>query len=378
MKIISIFVGLISLVTLEAQDLLITNVRVFDGQGVHQDTVLRIQGGRFISSSDVDVSELEGAVVIDAAGKTVLPGLINSHVHAWSKSQLKLALKAGVFALLDMHAPEASAARMRNAGLNETYAKYYSAGYAATAYRGHGTQFGYPVPVLGDSLPPEDFVAKRKLSGSDYIKIIYEPSRATLSLSQIDRLIKSAHKHDLLAVAHISNLKNALELAELKVDALVHVWDDQMISNSQLSLIKESGLFVVPTLAVHEQVKKYYSENEIENNMLEIDSICENVSRLYAAGVPILAGTDPPNLGINYGSSIYRELELLVASGLSELDALKSATSNPATYFDLKGLGRLAPGEEANFILVAGDPTTNISDIRNIESIWIQGKNIKK
>ncbi|MEM0939134.1 MAG: amidohydrolase family protein [Bacteroidota bacterium] len=133
----------------------------------------------------------------------------------------------------------------------------------------------------------------------------------------------------------------------------------------------------MPTLTVREQSKKFYAENNIENEMLELDDICKNVQLLHRAAIPILAGTDPPNFGINYGSSIHRELQLLVRSGLSPTEALKTATSNPVIHFNREDLGFIKAGMPAHFILVAGDPIKNIDAIKNLESIWIDGQQIQ-
>ncbi len=358
--------------------LVIQNVRLFDGVKVEEKVSIEIVQGHFQRIGARPLETSDSTRTIDGTGKTILPGLINAHVHVWSKSQLKLALRAGVFAVLDMHSPENLIGKLREPGLTYKYAAYYSAGYAATAKGGHGTQYGYEVPYIGPEMTPEAFVRDRKTNHSDYVKIIYEPVRRTLSLDQIERIIRESHKQDLMAVAHISNLRNALEIAPLGIDALVHVWDDEVISRQQVRALKQSGLFIVPTLAVHEQVKKYYTENGIKNKMLDLSDLCENVRRLHKARVPILAGTDPPNLGINYGSSIYRELELLAQSGLSDLEALKAATSNPATYFSLENLGFIKEGYRANFILIDGDPTTNVSDIRKLDSVWIDGQKINQ
>ena len=70
----------------------------------------------------------------------------------------------------------------------------------------------------------------------------------------------------------------------------------------------------------------------------------ETVRRLKAAGVPILAGTDAINPGTAHGASIHRELELLVAAGLSPSEALAAATSVPAASFGLSGRGPHRPG----------------------------------
>jgi imidazolonepropionase-like amidohydrolase len=102
----------------------------------------------------------------------------------------------------------------------------------------------------------------------------------------------------------------------------------------------------------------------------------DNIRVLHRAGVPIVAGTDAPNPGVEHGISLHRELELLVAAGMSPLDALKAATSVAASAYRLNGHGRIVPGARADMILVKGDPTTDILATRNIVSIWKCGQRL--
>jgi imidazolonepropionase-like amidohydrolase len=97
------------------------------------------------------------------------------------------------------------------------------------------------------------------------------------------------------------------------------------------------------------------------------------VAALEAAGVPLLAGTDAPNPGTTHGASLHRELELLVAAGLTPVEALTAATSTPARMFGLLDRGRIAPGLRADLLLVAGDPSIDITTTRAIVYVWRNG-----
>jgi imidazolonepropionase-like amidohydrolase len=99
----------------------------------------------------------------------------------------------------------------------------------------------------------------------------------------------------------------------------------------------------------------------------------ENVGRLVDAGVTILAGTDAPNPGTVFGASLHRELELLVRCGMTPTQALAAATAAPASVFNLADRGRIAPGQRADFVLVSGDPLTDITATRAIAQIWRAG-----
>src|SRR5262249_36070191 len=104
----------------------------------------------------------------------------------------------------------------------------------------------------------------------------------------------------------------------------------------------------------------------------------ETARRLTALGVPILAGTDAPSMGVSYGVSLHRELELLVAAGLSPAEALAGATSLPAVAFGLSDRGRIASGLRAALLLLDGDPMTDIKATRKIIGVWKRGRPIDR
>jgi imidazolonepropionase-like amidohydrolase len=99
----------------------------------------------------------------------------------------------------------------------------------------------------------------------------------------------------------------------------------------------------------------------------------EAVRQLARAGVPLLTGTDSPSPGQTYGAAVHGEMELLVATGLTPVQALTAATSAPARAFRLTDRGTIAPGKRADLVLVDGDPTTDITATRRIVAVWKKG-----
>jgi amidohydrolase family protein len=95
----------------------------------------------------------------------------------------------------------------------------------------------------------------------------------------------------------------------------------------------------------------------------------------FRAGGLLLAGTDPTGGGgVIPGYSDQREIELLVESGLTPLEAIKVATLNGATYLGRsKSVGSIAPGKQADLVVIDGDPSTRIEDIRKVELVFKQG-----
>ncbi len=99
------------------------------------------------------------------------------------------------------------------------------------------------------------------------------------------------------------------------------------------------------------------------------------VRELHDAGVDILAASDvsepiPILGGLAHGASLHHELQLLVAAGLTPQDALRAATSRPACRFGLTDRGRIAPGTQADLVLVDGDPLNDIADTLSIRRVW--------
>jgi imidazolonepropionase-like amidohydrolase len=137
-------------------------------------------------------------------------------------------------------------------------------------------------------------------------------------------------------------------------------------------------VYIIPTLITLQRALKLGEQQGWAKNLLTFKNIQEEVMSVYDANIPILAGTDPPNFDINYGNDLLKEIQLLAESGLLPIDALKAATSNIAIEFDIPNLGFIKKGEEANFIIVNGDPTQYISSIENIESIWKNGIKINE
>jgi diketogulonate reductase-like aldo/keto reductase len=103
-----------------------------------------------------------------------------------------------------------------------------------------------------------------------------------------------------------------------------------------------------------------------------------SVQSLADAGVRILAGTDAGVPGTAHGASLHRELELLTQCGLTATQALAAATAVPAACFGLSDRGRVAPGRQADLVLVRGDPTTEITHTRNILAVWRRGQRIDR
>ncbi len=375
MKKIILLLVLFGMHSLYAQDsFIIKNVRLFDGEKVIENTSVLIENGKISKIAPV-IKENHNS--IDGAGKTLIPALTNAHVHAWSPSSLQEAAKAGVINVLDMHGVEQYQGMLKVFKDSTNYANFFVAGAAATMPEGHGTQFGFPTPTLTKPEEAKQFISDRVVAKVDYIKIILEPWKKTLSHETVKALIDEAHKQNMVAVVHISKVDDAYKVLNNNANGLVHLWWDKLLPEDQLQkLSKEKNFFVIPTLLTSIKATVAIKQANPNATFLSEEQMKSEIKRLYDAGIPILAGTDPPNAQINYGTDLYKELILLSESGIPTIDVLKGATSIPIKRFKLGKKGMIKKGYVADLILLDGNPLKEINDISKINTVWKAGKKV--
>jgi len=388
----------------------IRDVRVFDGERVWPKATVLLRDG-LIQAIGEGIAIPDGAEIIDGRNRTLLPGLIDAHVHAWGDAR-KDALRFGVTTELDMftdfHLLQ-DARRERESLAATDRADLWSAGTLATVPGGHGTEYGMKIPTLTTPAEAPAWVAARKREGSDYIKIVREDLQVyadarripTLDAATAAALIDAAHRQGLKAVVHASAQQSARESLRDGIDGLAHVFQDTPADADVVKMAKQRGVFVVPTLTViagfagekstladDGRIAPWLTAAQKQTlaarlaigaaNPALIANARESVRRFHAAGVMLLAGTDAPNPHTTHGAALHEELEQLVGAGLSPIEALVAATSAPAKAFGLPDRGRIAPGLRADLLLLDGDPTRDITATRAIFAIWKNGHRIDR
>jgi imidazolonepropionase-like amidohydrolase len=383
----------------------IADARVFDGERTWPRASVQVADGR-IEAIDESLPLPAGYERIDAAGRTLLPGLIDAHVHTWGEARSE-ALRFGVTTMLDMfsdHRQIAAARAERESSEATSRADLWSAGTLATAAGGHGTQFGLDVPTLASPDEAEAWVASRKVEGSDFIKIVREDLHTFTGRAQLPTLdnataaavITAAKRQGLRAVVHASGQEHARASLRDGADGLVHGFEDTLADPEFVALARERGAFVIATLTVvagmagetstlaeDPRIAPYLTPGQRQTLGADfgfgapqprlVETARENIHRLHAGGVTMLAGSDAPNPNTAHGASLHEELEQLVRAGLSPQQALAAATSGPARAFGLDDRGRIAPGSRADLVLVDGDPLADITATRAIATIWKNG-----
>ena len=376
MKNLLLFVLLLIAGVLSAQSFVITNVTLFDGEEVIENTSVLVKDGVI---AEVSKKIKTDATVIDGKGKFLMPGMTNGHVHAWGANSLTEAVKAGVVNLLDMHGVEMAQGMMKALKDSTNYARYFVAGAAATVPGGHGTQYGFPTPTLTKPDEAEGFVNDRVAAGANYLKIIVEPWKETLSHETVKALIDAAHAKETVAVVHISKVEDAKKVLENGADGLVHLWWDKLISTEEFyNWARNKDAFIMPTMLTNKLFLAEIRKTAPEGSIMSDSAFLKQIKMIYDAGITILAGTDPPNAGINYGTDLYKELDLLSKAGIPNVEVLKSATSLPPKHFKLGNLGMVKKGYKADLILLNASPIKDIQNISTINTIWKDGMEVKR
>ena len=416
-------------VTAQVQTLVIEGGTLIDGTGRRAvgNAAIVIEGSRFKAVGEKgQLAYPQNAVVINAEGKTVLPGLIDSHVHlrAWMPP---LFLHFGVTTVFDTANPTDWIIAQRDAinrgriqGPRMFVTGVVIDGPEENSNMNHPTERGgYRIHVRN---PEEARVAVQQLviQGVDAIKV-----HETLTPNLLRVVVKEAHSHGLEVVGHSRNAREAV-LAGLKfiehmspiANATLGNATREGVGNTNtlmdpdlfdplVELLVNKGVFLNPTIGISrywriagpraKDWKDYvskFSENpalgfvpeaerhpwlqtltggmnsrQMEEQALGFKKIMEFTRRYAAAGGKFVAGPDVGggDHGLVPGLGLHFEMHSLVDAGLSPMQAILSATRWPAELLHIeKDLGTLEVGKIADAVLVEGDPLTDISATRNI------------
>jgi imidazolonepropionase-like amidohydrolase len=373
---------------LSSCDLVIRGAHLFDGDADRGVVDVAVRNGRIARIGLV--GRCEGATTVDGTGKHLIPGLVNAHVHLWKESDLRVALQAGVFAVFDLHSSEGPDASFRRLRDSSSFASYYSAGYAATVPGGHPTEL-FPIETINDSVTPDRFVERRIAKGADLVKIISGnltpgslwATNPTLSFAQIEAITRAAKARNRKVVVHVAQIGETVRIARMGVDGFAHLWSyGESATDDQLKVLKDGGVFVIPTVLLQQRAwqiieREPNKEHAFKAFLSPMPTLLREIGRVHEAGIPIVAGTDAPNYGVNYGDDLVEELAIYARAGLSNADVLRTATGVPARLFQLDGIGRIVKGSPANLILLNSDPLTNIAALRDVAGIWKNGTRVR-
>jgi imidazolonepropionase-like amidohydrolase len=373
----------------------ILHTRLVDRGSALSADCLRVADGRIVAVGGPELAR-PGDVLVDGTGATLLPGLIDAHVHL-APGCTQLAATYGVTTQLDQFSmPEVIRQEVPRSA-------FFTSGIGATAPGGHPSIAFPPFPYVTGPEDAKQFVADRVAEGADHLKLIYDDGSVhgmklpTLDEASVLALTREAHDHGLIVVAHVSTAAAAVKVVECGVDVLAHVPSDPMSSqdieavadvaviatlgivdgfngpSGQLPLLDEPELMArMPERwqqLLVEQSRRWMPPEPPDGSTARLNTLA-----LQKAGVRVLAGTDAPNPGLVFGASLHRELVHLVRAGLAPAEALVAATSAPAEVFKLADRGRLAVGARADLLLVDGNPLVDITATQRIRRTWVGGE----
>lgn len=386
----------------------ITGARVFDGENSLGIVDVEVADGRIAS---IGGNRPEGVDLIDGAGTTLLPGLIDAHTHTDAES-LRQALTFGVTTEFDMLSmPEQMIPLRRKVAASNELADVRSPSIGLTPAGGHPHQLRKhegdpPWPTVARPQDVPAFVEARIAEGADYLKVLVEDGRLfgsdtlpRLAPELVEATVRESHSREKMVLAHAMTVKTVREVVDAGVDGLTHLFFDQPHTAELIEKIAAASTFVIPTLTViasitgepagrrlaedrrvYPKLAPEWREN-LSGTMAtspreNFSYALETLAALKEAGVDILAGTDAAHLGapgMAHGASLHDELRILTTAGFTPTEALRTATSTPARRFGLADRGRIKPGLRADLVLVTGDPTVAIGDTLSIQRVWRNG-----
>jgi imidazolonepropionase-like amidohydrolase len=371
----------------------ISGARVFDGNDALGVASVSVDDGVVTA---VRPGADDGTGDVDGRGMTLLPGLIDAHVHLFD-GNLAQALLYGVTTELDMFSLPGNLARQRTlAAERDDVADVRSSGILATAPGGHPSQLFTNLPPefaaqLGDAVgefatvsgpaAAAPFVAARVADGADYLKVVVDHGTTAgadlpaLTPDTVAALVAVAHDAGLRVIAHAASAADTRIALDAGVDGLAHVPFDATPEEvaDVVARCATENVFVVTTLVYAEWLASGQADPRQTAEPLRLDHAATIARMLAGAGVRLLAGTDANIVQPQHGAGLHRELELLVRAGLTPAEALTAATSRPADVFGLTDRGRIAPGLRADLLLVDGDPTVDITATTKIVDVWRRG-----
>lgn len=382
----------------------IVGANLIDGRGgpVVSDSVVVIRNDRIVAvGKRSSVKIPAGAEVFDAKGLTLLPGLIDAHFHIDGDDSLPaLFLSHGVTSLRDP-------------------------GQWIEAYDTPRRKESPSIPRLFlcgphlDSPPPaypaDSFIVRdaeeTRLAvnrfvddGASGIKVYYR-----LPLALVKVAIETAHARGVPVMGHLE-IVDARDAIRAGIDGIEHatsfgtallplrdaekyrqsvladnnarregrykVWNSIRLDTAQaeslFKLIADSGVVVSPTLAVFERRRGDKDTSDFHVNGFKQMETFVRLAKKAGARIVVGSHSDVPHAA--RGWAYQRELELLVESGLTPMQALVAGTMENARYFHIADrLGSVETGKLADLVLVEGDPSRNISDMRRIKRVMLNG-----
>jgi imidazolonepropionase-like amidohydrolase len=414
----------------------IVGATVVDGTGAEAIQANLLIRGERIAAVGANIEIPANARVIRAEGQTLIPGLFDLHTHLssatggggvsadWPK-HLKAYLYCGVTSVVDFGTyPETFEPMRRLIKSGVVIAPRLSLAARMSTPGGHGAEGGRgDFFTLEVSTPTEARAAVRRwvAYNPDVIKVFTDGWRygaasdmTSMNEDVLAAIVDEAHKNGIEVLTHTVSLEKAKIAARAGVDVIAHGIGNADVDDELIQLMKKSGTSYAPTLAVYEQrsrnITSLLLETVLDGVVKEAMKAAEanaainppagnrnpagaaqspqarrwqylmrNTAALRKSGINFGNGTDSGITGTHHGWASLREMQLLVAGGLTPLEAITAATGNSAKAIKVDAeRGTIAVGKLADMVLIEGAPHKNIADIERIKRVFLGGRELER
>jgi imidazolonepropionase-like amidohydrolase len=395
--------------------------RLIDGiANTAQTEVTIVVDGKLITGIQKGyVSGATGDKVIDLKNKTVMPGLIDCHVHLESEgnknsliegftmADADIAYQAAIYAKRTLMAGFTTVRDLGGTGVNISLRKavrqglvdgprIITAGRAISASGGHmDASVGFRDDAFNHKMGPDDGVADGRdelikavrlqiKRGSDVIKIAStggvldlseNGSGAEFTIDEIKAVVETAKDYGLRVACHAHGAEGIKRAILGGVTSIEH---GTFMNDEDIELAKKYGTYLVPTIIAGKSVADSakipdYFPPVIARKAMEVGTqIQKNFGKAYKGGVKIAFGTDA---GVYAHGKNYIEFQYMVEAGMPPMEAIKAATTSAADLLDMSAqIGSISKGKFADIVAVDGDPLTDIKTMKNMAFVMKEGK----